>query len=67
MVSGLQIRHGYFVALPCQRHISHVRTPNNANSVFWLYGTKFSPSFVFIVFLGNQDKISNASLEDNLF
>jgi hypothetical protein len=41
-------------------------TPNNANSVSWLYGTKFPPTLVLIVFLGNEDKISKSSLEDNL-
>jgi hypothetical protein len=56
-----------FVALPCRRYISHVRTPNNANSVSWLYGTKFPSTSVFIAFLGNEDKISKSALEDNLF
>jgi hypothetical protein len=56
-----------FVSLPCQRHISHVRTPNNADSVSWLYGTKFHPILVLISFLGNEDKISKSALEDNLF
>jgi hypothetical protein len=48
-------------------HISHVQTPNNANSVSWLYGTKFSPTLVFISFFVNEDKISKSALEDNLF
>jgi hypothetical protein len=37
-----------FVALPCRRHISHVRTPNNANWVSWLYDTNFSPILVLL-------------------
>jgi hypothetical protein len=32
-IKSASSRLSYFVALPCQRHISHVRTPNNANSV----------------------------------
>jgi hypothetical protein len=35
--------------------------------VSWLYGTKFPPTLVFICFLGNEDKISKSTLEDNLF
>jgi hypothetical protein len=42
-------------------------TPNNANLVSWLYGTKFPPTLVFISFFGNEDKISKSALEDNLF
>jgi hypothetical protein len=49
-----------FVALTFRCHISHVRTPNNANSMFWLYDTKFPPILVFIAFLGNEDKISKS-------
>jgi hypothetical protein len=50
-------RFFWFTALPCRHHISHVRTPNNANSVSRLCATKLSPTLVFIGFLGNEDKI----------
>jgi hypothetical protein len=33
LVSIKSARFSWFAVLPCQRHISHVRTPNNANSV----------------------------------
>jgi hypothetical protein len=66
-IKSASSRHSCFVALPCPRYISHFRTPNNANSVSWLYGTKFPPTLVFISFLGNEDKISKLALEDNLF
>jgi hypothetical protein len=56
-----------FVALPCQWHVSQVRTLNNANSVSWLYGAKFPLTLVFIAFPGNEDKISKSASEDNLF
>jgi hypothetical protein len=60
-------RFSLFTVLPCRHHISHVRTPNNTNSVSWLYGMKFPQSLVFIAFLGNENKISKSALEDNLF
>jgi hypothetical protein len=50
-------RISWFAALPSRRHISHVRTPNNANLVSKLCGMKLSPTLVFIEFLGNEDKI----------
>jgi hypothetical protein len=65
-IKSASCRLSYFVAMPCQWHISHIRTPNNENSVSWLYGTKFPPTLVFIAFLGNEDKISKSALEDNL-
>jgi hypothetical protein len=65
-IKSASFRFSWFTALPCQHHISHVRTPNNANSVSWLYGTKFSPTLVFISFFGNEDKIKSV-LEDNVF
>jgi hypothetical protein len=49
-------RFSWFAALPFRNHISHVRTPNNANSVSRLCATKLSPTLVFIGFLGNEDK-----------
>jgi hypothetical protein len=55
-------RLSYFVSLPCQCHISHIRTPNNAILVSWLYVMKFPPTLVFIAFLGNEDKISKLVL-----
>jgi hypothetical protein len=66
-IKSASSRLSYFVALPCQHHISHVRTPNNANSVSWLYGAKFPPTLVFIALLENKDQISKSSLEDNQF
>jgi hypothetical protein len=66
-IKSASSRLSCFVALPCQHYISHVRTPNNANSVSWLYGTEFPPTLVFITFLGNEYKISKSALEDNLF
>jgi hypothetical protein len=60
-------RFSRFAALPCRRNISHVRTPNNANSVSRLCATKLSSTLVCISFLGNEDKISKSALEDNLF
>jgi hypothetical protein len=50
-------RFSWFAALPCQHHISHVRTPNNANSVSRLCAMKLSQTLVFIGFLGNKYKI----------
>jgi hypothetical protein len=41
----------WFAALSCGRKISHVRTPNNANSVSRLCATKLYPTLVFIGFL----------------
>jgi hypothetical protein len=43
-----------FAALPCRHHISHVRTPNNANSVSRLCATKLSSTLVFISFFGTK-------------
>jgi hypothetical protein len=60
-------RFSWFAALPCRRYISHVRTPNNANSVSRLCVTKLSSTLELISFLGNEDKISKSALEDNLF
>jgi hypothetical protein len=66
-IKSASSRLSCFVALLCRRHISHVWTPNNANSVSWFYGTKFPPTLVFIAFLGNEDKISKSALENNMF
>jgi hypothetical protein len=60
-------RFSWFTALPYRRHISHVRTPNKANSVPRLCATKLFSTLVFISFLENEDKISKLALEDNLF
>jgi hypothetical protein len=67
LVSIKSARFSWFVVLPCQRHISHVRTPNNANSVCRLCATKLSSTLVFISFLKNEYKVSKSALEDNLF
>jgi hypothetical protein len=56
-----------FAVLSCQRHISHVWTPNNANSVSRLCATKLSSTLVFISFLRTEDKIFKSALEDNMF
>jgi hypothetical protein len=37
-IKSASSRFSWFAALPCRHHISHVWTPNNENSVFWLYG-----------------------------
>jgi hypothetical protein len=66
-IKSASSRFSRFAALPCRHHISHVRTPNNANSVSRLCATKLSSSLVFISFLGNEDKISKSALKDNLF
>jgi hypothetical protein len=66
-IKSASSRFFWFVALPCRRHISHARTLNNANSVSRLCATKLSSTFVFISFLGNEDKISKSALEDYLF
>jgi hypothetical protein len=55
-----------FAALPCRHHISYVHTPNNANSVSTLCGTKLYSTLVFIGFLGNKDKIPKMVSQDNL-
>ena len=55
-----------FAALLCRRHISYVRTLNNANSVCRLCATKLSPTLVFIAFLENEDKIPKTASEENL-
>jgi hypothetical protein len=67
LVSIKWARFSWFAVLPWQRHISHVRTPNNANSVSRLCATKLSSTLVFISFLKNEDKVSKSALEDNLF
>jgi hypothetical protein len=67
LVSIKSARFSWFAVLSCQCHISHVRTPNNANSVSRLCATKLSSTLVFIYFLKNEDKISKSALEDNLF
>jgi hypothetical protein len=46
-IKSVSSRFSWFAALPFWHHISHVRTPNNANSVSWLYGTKFPLTLVF--------------------
>jgi hypothetical protein len=66
-IKSASSRLSCFVDLPCRCHIYHVQSPNNANSVSWSYGTKFTPTLVFIAFIGNEDKISKLVLEDNLF
>jgi hypothetical protein len=66
-IKSASYRFSWFAALPCRCHISHVRTPNNANSVSRLCATKLSSTFICISFLGNVDKISKRALEDNLF
>jgi hypothetical protein len=66
-IKSASSRFSWFIALPCRHHISHVRTPNNGNSVSWLYGIKFPPTLVFISFFGNEGKISKSALEDNVF
>jgi hypothetical protein len=66
-VKSASSRFYWFAALPFQHHISHVWSPNNGNSVSWLYRTKFPPIVVFIAFLGKEYKISKSALEDNLF
>jgi hypothetical protein len=60
-------RFSWLTALPCQHHISHIRTPNNATLVSRLCATKLYSTLVFIFFLGNEDKISKFASEDNLF
>jgi hypothetical protein len=54
-------RVSWFSTLHCRCYISHIRTPNNTNSVSKLCATKLSPTLVFIAFLGNEDKIHNQS------
>jgi hypothetical protein len=56
-IKSASSRFSWFAALPCQHHISHVRTPNNANSVSILCATRLSTTLVFIGFLGNEYKI----------
>jgi hypothetical protein len=67
LVSIKSARFSWFAVLPCQGHISHVRTPNNANSVSKLCAMKLSSTLVLISFLKKEDKISKSALEDNLF
>jgi hypothetical protein len=66
-IKSASSRFSCFVALPCRHHITHVQTSNNANSVSRLRATKLCSTFVFISFLGNEDKISKSALEDNVF
>jgi hypothetical protein len=40
-IKSASSRFSRFTALPCRRHISHVRTPNNANSVSRLCATNY--------------------------
>jgi hypothetical protein len=61
-INSVSSRFSWFAALPCWHNISHVRTPNNANSVSRLCATKLAPTLVFIVFLRNEDKIPQNSL-----
>jgi hypothetical protein len=65
-IKSASSRFSWFAVLPYRCHISHVRTPNNANSVSRLCATKLSSTLVFVSFLGNEDKISKLALEDNL-
>jgi hypothetical protein len=57
-INSASSRFSSFAALPYRHHISHVRTPNNTNSVSRLCATKFSSTLVFIAFLGNEILIS---------
>jgi hypothetical protein len=65
-IKSASSRFSSFATLPYRHHISHVRTPNNANSVSKLCGTKISSTLVFIGFLGNEDKIPKMASQDNL-
>jgi hypothetical protein len=65
-IKSASSRFSWCTALPCRHHISHVRTPNNTNSVSWLYGTKCSPTLVFISFFENENNISKSALENNV-
>jgi hypothetical protein len=65
-IKSASSRFTWFVALPCRHHISHVRTPNNANSVSRLCATKLSLTLVIIGFLRNEDKIPKTASKDNL-
>jgi hypothetical protein len=56
-INSASSRFFWFAALPCGWHISHVRTPNNTNSVSRLCATKLSLTLVFIGFLENENKI----------
>jgi hypothetical protein len=55
-----------FAALPCRCHISHVRTPSNANSESILCVKKLYSTLVFIGFLRNEGKIPKMTSQDNL-
>jgi hypothetical protein len=59
LVSIKSVRFSWFAVLPCQCHISHVRTPNNANSVSRLCATKLSSTLVFISFLKTKIRSPN--------
>jgi hypothetical protein len=56
-IKSASSRFSWFAAHPCRCHISHIRTPNNANSVSRLCATKLSPTLVFIGYTENEDKI----------
>jgi hypothetical protein len=66
-IKSASSRFSWFATLLCRHYISHVRTPNNANSVSRLCATNLSSTLLFSSFLGNEDKISKSALEDNLF
>jgi hypothetical protein len=65
-IKSASSRFSWLAAPPCRHHISHVRTPNNANSLSILCAKKLSPNLVFIGLLGNEDKIPKTVSEDNL-
>ena len=65
-INSTSSRLSLFAAFPSGCHILLFRTPNNANSVSKLCGTKLSTTLVFIAFLGNEDKIPKMAMEDNL-
>jgi hypothetical protein len=65
-IKSASSRFSWFIALPYRHHISHVRTPNNANSVSRLCATELSSTLVDIGFLRNEDKILKTASKDNL-
>jgi hypothetical protein len=65
-IKSASTRFSCFATLPCWRHISHIRTPNNANSLSKLCGPKLSSTLVSIRYLGNEDKIPKMASQDNL-
>jgi hypothetical protein len=60
-IKSASSRFSWFATLPFQRHISYVRTTNNAKSVSTLCATKLSSTSVFIAFLRKEDKIPKQS------